>query len=291
MNVAMIIGIAVQISLFLVVLSFGMQATLDDMLYLFRRPGQLVRALISINVIMPVFVALLFTLFDLNPIVIVALAALSVSPVPPILPNKVLKSGGGKSFTFGLLAALSVLSAAVIPLLFRILGAVFERHTKFSEVTIVKTILTGVLLPIVIGMVIRKFAPSFSGRYAGVVGKIGMVILLVVALPVLVALLPLVWSLVGSGTVLAIIAFAVVGSTAGYFLGGPNAEDRTALSLATASRHPGIAIALASANVDEASAKLAVAAIVLYLLISGIVMVPYLGWLSGGKTRPKEAAA
>jgi len=95
----------------------------------------------------------------------------------------------------------------------------------------------------------------------------------------LISLLGPMWSLVGNGTIMALIAFALVGVTAGHFLGGQDPADRTVLSLATASRHPAIAVALTSGNMIEAQRKNAAAAIVLYLLVSTIVVGPYLNWL------------
>jgi len=279
MNLMLIIGIGIKLSLFLAVLSYGMQSTLDDVLYLFRRPGQLARALVSMFVVMAVFVAVLVAFFDLNPVIEIALIALAVSPVPPILPNKALKSGGSKSFTFGLLVAVSLLSVIVVPLALKFFGAVFGRQADLSEISVGITILTSVVLPLVIGMLIRHFAPDFSERFAAPLGKIAMLILILACLPILIALFPLMWSLIGNGTILAIIAFVLVGITAGHFLGGPDPDDRTVLALATTSRHPAIAIALASAGVAENETKLAVAAVFLYILVSGIVAAPYLAWL------------
>jgi BASS family bile acid:Na+ symporter len=54
-------------------------------------------------------------------------------------------------------------------------------------------------------------------------------------------------SLVGNGTILALGAFTLAGLAAGHLLGGPNRDDCTVLALATASRHPGVALAIASA--------------------------------------------
>jgi hypothetical protein len=48
------------------------------------------------------------------------------------------------------------------------------------------------------------------------------------------------WTLVGNGAVLPIIAFVLVGLVIGHLLGGPTPENRTALAFSTASRHPGL---------------------------------------------------
>ena len=42
--------------------------------------------------------------FDFTPVVEVALLALAISPVPPLLPGKEFKAGGRASYTIGLLA-------------------------------------------------------------------------------------------------------------------------------------------------------------------------------------------
>jgi BASS family bile acid:Na+ symporter len=132
-----------------------------------------------------------------------------------------------------------------------------------------------------IGMALRYLAPKFSEGFADVIAKIGVVLLLISVLPILIVLLPAIWSLTGSGMILAFIVFALAGVMAGYFLGGSDPKERRVLALATASRHPGIAIALASANVvDETPKQVIAAAVILYLIISTIVVAPFLKWLS-----------
>ena len=236
MNAAAILVITIQASIFVTVLSYGMQCSLDDFLYLFRRPRMLLRALVSMNVVMPVFVGIVIALFTLDPVVEIALVALACCPVPPILPNHAFKSGGHRSFTFGLLASASLLSLIVIPLIFRIFGAVFQRESRFSELDVLKTVSISVILPLLAGIAIHHFARALSVRYAVLIGRIGLILLIIAFLPMLVSLLGAMWSLVGNGTILAFIAFALVGITAGHFLGGPDPGNRNVLALASASR-------------------------------------------------------
>ena len=279
-----ILILGVMISVFITVLSLGMRASLNDVLCLFRRPGLLMRALLSMFVIMPVVAILMVKSFDLDPVIKVALVVLSVSPIPPLFPKKAFKSGGEASFTFGLLAAISLLSIIAIPLVFVLFNAVFIREAKFSESWIVQTILVKILLPLVIGMALRQFAPAWSERYGHIVEKAGGILLLASFLPVLILILPTIWSLIGVPTMLAIVLFALVGAASGYFLGGPDPNERLVLAMATATRHPGIAITLAITNAGETPKKLLVAAVILYLIVSAIAVTRFLKWLSGRKT-------
>jgi BASS family bile acid:Na+ symporter len=105
---------------------------------------------------------------------------------------------------------------------------------------------------------------------------VATILLVVSALPILFKMWGPMTSLIGDGTLLAMIAFVLVGLIAGHILGGPSQEDRSVLALACASRHPAIALVIASQTFPNE--KLVAPAVLLYLLVSTIVAVPYLKW-------------
>src|SRR6185295_2138515 len=100
MNITSIILLVLKTSIMLSVFAIGLKATFADVTFLFRNPGHLFRALLSMNVLMP----------------LIALVAISVSPIPPVLPNKALKAGGKEDYTIGLLVAMAILSIIFIPI-------------------------------------------------------------------------------------------------------------------------------------------------------------------------------
>ena len=67
-------------------------------------------------VVMPVLAVALDKAFDFRHEIEVALVALSLSPVPPLLMKKEDKAGGSQSYALGLLVTMGVLSLAVVPL-------------------------------------------------------------------------------------------------------------------------------------------------------------------------------
>ena len=79
------------------------------------------------------------------------------------------------------------------------------------------------------------------------------------------------------------LVFAGVGLAAGHLLGGPDPENRTVLALSTATRHPGVAIALAAANFPDQ--KLGPAAVFLYLLVSAVATIAALTTWRRGSPR------
>src|SRR5262252_11017581 len=114
----------------LIVLSVGLHATVEDLLYLVRRPGVLVRSLFAMNVIMPaVAIAIAFWL-DVDHALKVALIALSVAPVPPILPGTQLKAGGRESYVVGLLATVALVSILFVPAAAELIGRMFGQEVR-----------------------------------------------------------------------------------------------------------------------------------------------------------------
>src|SRR5277367_1015649 len=104
-----LVGLALKISIFLTGFSFGLQATGDEVLYLWRRPGALVRSLIAMFVAMPLFAVFVTREFDYHRAVAIALVALAISAVPPLLPKKITKAGGFTPYGLGLMVTASVL--------------------------------------------------------------------------------------------------------------------------------------------------------------------------------------
>ena len=98
MTTLQLIAAAIQGSMALIVLAVGLETLPGDIRELLRKPGLLVRSLVALYLIMPMVVALLAASFDLHHAIEVALVALAVSPVPPILPGKEIKAGSTSSY-------------------------------------------------------------------------------------------------------------------------------------------------------------------------------------------------
>jgi len=266
-----------QASVFLIVFSLGLKESWKNATSLFRRPGMLARSLLSVNVLMPIFAAAIAALFHFSPAVKIALIFLAISPLPPFLPQKQLKLGGRTDYVYGLITALSVFSIVFVPLAVEVLGKAFGHDIHIGVFLVAKVVFKSILLPTVLGMLIRRSAPEFAARASVVSGKIGNGLVVVGIIPlVIVAWRPAV-SLIRQGDIVAMIAFSAFGVVAGHWLGGPDPAERRSLALATASHHPGLAIAIAAANFPT-QRLLVVAAVLLYLLISTFVLLAYNAW-------------
>ena len=83
MDPALLIRIAILISVVLIGIALGLRYATADAGYLLQRPGLLARSLVAMNLIMPMGAVALVSSFDFKTPVQVALIALSVSPLPP----------------------------------------------------------------------------------------------------------------------------------------------------------------------------------------------------------------
>ena len=101
MNWALAAKAAFGLSLAVLVFGSGLAARFGDVTALLRRPGLLARSLIAVLVVAPVLAVALVRVFDLNREVAIALVALAVSPLPPLLPSRGAKAGGRADYGLG----------------------------------------------------------------------------------------------------------------------------------------------------------------------------------------------
>ena len=261
-------------SIVLSVFSLALRTRAADIAYLFRHRGALSRALLAMFVVMPAIALAVVLAFELKPGVEVALLVLSLSPVPPLLPGKQLKSGGEGAYITGLLVTAALFSLVAMPLGLHLFAAVFGREVDVPAAGMAKTLAITIAVPMLAGFVAQKLLGGRADAVSRATYRIGMLMLLAGAVALLVVLLPAMERLVGGGTLAALLGMILVGLAAGYLLGGPSPHDRAALALATATRHPGVALGVAGGLFpDEKQALIAILVSVILNFIVGIPLV------------------
>jgi BASS family bile acid:Na+ symporter len=264
-----------QMSILCTVFGFGLRVAPGDLLYLLGRPGLLLRSLFSVLVVMPILVVLLAKIFEIRPAAEIALVALAISPVPPLLPAKETRAGGQQSYGVALMAVLALLSIVTVPAAAEILQRIFDRPLGVAPGAIARAVLAMAMLPLLAGIGVRAMLPAVADRIEAPVGFIAGAVLVPAIVVLLAGTWRAIWAAVGGGAVVAMIAFVVTGLAAGHLLGGPRRDDSIVLALSTASRHPGIALAAASANFPDQHFG---GTILLYLIVAAAVGMPYLAW-------------
>ena len=271
-----VLMLAISASMFLVVFKLGLDTTFAGVTYLFRRPTLLLRSILAMNVVMPVLAIGACLAFRPSQTIAVALIGLAISPVPPFLPNQQLGAGGPSRYVFGLLVATALASIVLVPSWIALIDVAFTRDVQIPASKVAAIMLLTVLAPLTLGVATRRFAPTAAERIARPVGVVGNLLLLAAAIPLLVLVTPLFWPLLGSGVVAALVVFSLVGIGVGHALGGEDPHRRAVLALATGSRHPGIALAIATINFPARTDVIAV--VIYHLVIGALVALPYVIW-------------
>jgi BASS family bile acid:Na+ symporter len=141
---------------------------------------------------------------------------------------------------------------------------------------VLPVVATSVLLPVAAGIVAGRFAPRFAARTARPLSVFAFVLLLLALLPLLYAGRHALASKARDYTMLAIVLFTLAGLAVGHLLGGPDPDNRGALALATASRHPGVALAVLHSLMPDDKGPAVV--VILYLLVGMVAAAPYVAW-------------
>jgi BASS family bile acid:Na+ symporter len=247
--------------------------------------------MLSMIVLLPIAAMVLVAAWDFSMPVRVALLTLAVSPLPPILPSKELKVVSREDYVWSLFIISSLLAIVLVPLLVSVLGFALHRDDRISVGLVAKPILISVLVPLFLGMVVRYFWRDFAIRVRGGIARVGNGLLVLACVVILVFIWPRMREVLGNGSILAFVALAVIGLIIGHLMGGPKQENRSVLALATATRHPGIAIAIGAVCFPDD--KSIPAAVLLALLVSIVVSIPYTRWRRKIRLRgtPGEGAA
>jgi BASS family bile acid:Na+ symporter len=280
---------AFGVSLAVLVFGSGLGARFSDVSALLRRPGLLARSLMAVLVVAPALAVTLVRIFNLNGEVAIALVALAVSPLPPLLPGRGEKAGGRAEYGLGLVLILAVLAVPMIALSAVFLEMVFGRGYIVEPWAIGRLLVLSMLLPLVAGMTVARISPPTARRLAVPIEKAQRWLLPIAMVALLMSAAPRMMSLLGNHNLTAVGIFVVGGFAAGHLLGGPDRSDATVLAFATSCRHPATALALASANFPDADEH---AAIALYGLVTAAFGSAYTVWYRRhrvvGATRPGE---
>ena len=277
MSMTQIVTMLVGASIMMIVFALGLNSRPRDWVGLLRQPGLLFRSLLAMSLIMPLVAVLAVKLFRLDTHAAAALLALSLAPVPPLLPGKQTKAGGDTSYAVNLLVVAALFAVIWIPVALEVIQLIFGVPLAARPADIIGVVGKTVLLPLLAGTIVALFIkPDLAQRLSGLLSSVGTLVLLVAAVFILAGAWQAIIAQIGDGALMATLVFVVCGLVVGHLLGGPDPNDRSVLALACATRHPGMAIALA--HLEFPNLKGSVAVVLLYLVVASLVSIPYVIW-------------
>lgn len=288
MDPAALLKIFLLLGVVLTVVGIGAQARPEVLLNVLRRPDLGFRAFLAMFVVQPAFVILMVWALDLTPGVGAALLGFAVSPVLPPWAKKGFAIGAPEGYVLGIEVISAIASILVIPFMLGLSFRVFGVRTALDPWSAELMLLVTIGAPLAVGMGLAKLKPAAAPRIASRTDRAGTVILAVGILALIVTSWRPILSVIGRGTIVVSVLVIAFGLLAGHVLGGPGAGRRGALATATVSRHPGLALLLATGTLPDAAPAI-LATVLLYLVASMLVPIPYERWLR--RTHPAETSA
>jgi BASS family bile acid:Na+ symporter len=259
----------VTLTIFVLMFAMGLNHPFEQLTFLWSSPALLLRSLLAVIVLVPLVVGLLLRLFDLPPAVATGLAVLAAAPGAPLMTKRTEMAGGNPDYAASLQLTLALLAVLVTPLILAVFYALFELVTeRVTPFQVMLQIGEVTFLPVVIGLLIQRFAPGIAGRIAKPVRVIAnalfmllflVVIVLLVVAPDLRAMLWLGWL-----PTVVIIIMVGVSLAIGHLLSGPPQERRSVL-------------ALFIANLSDYGQQF-IPTLLTYMILGALLAVPYSVW-------------
>lgn len=263
---------------FTLLLSIGISSSPTELTFIVRHRGLLLRALLAVVVLVPAFAILLLKVFDLSPEVSSGIALLAAAPGAPLTTKRSEAAAASRTYVTSLQLVLGLLAIVVTPLTLALFDALFDLPVgRVSPATVAGQVAEVALLPVLLGLAVRRFAPRFAARAEKPVRILANVLflLLVAAIVGLILFVPELRAklLVGWQAFAAIGLLALVAVVGGHLLGGPRADHRAGLATASVARNLGLVVFLA--GMTEAYAAEIVRTVLVYALVGFLVAVPY----------------
>jgi BASS family bile acid:Na+ symporter len=261
-----------KISVSVLIMAIGMQSTVGDLTYLWRRPWLLLKSMLAMYVLVPLVAVALVRLLPLDFGLKVAVVVVAISAGAPLVPRKLMPLKND-AYVFSVIANSSLLAIVTVPLWLIALSNFSGATPDITPLEVGRLIGRTFLLPLAVGMGVRMQMPSLSEKVSDILLKAGGIVLGLGGL----LLLVLGWPLLSEAGWISLLVLAVLTALSlvvGHLMGGPDEEDRTALAISCATRHLGIAVLIAAAVPGQRIGVLVVA----YLVASLVASIPYIRW-------------
>ena len=167
------------IILALIMLGLGLGLKLDDFGRVFKSPKDFIVGFISQLIILPIVAYILILIFRAPPEIAIGVMIIAAAP-GGVTSNIMTKfADGDVALSISLTAVISLLSIITVPLIIfksaDFLG-ITEMSQNISMTGIALKMFLVVTVPVILGMIIRKFAENFIASKVGIFNKLNIVL-------------------------------------------------------------------------------------------------------------------
>jgi BASS family bile acid:Na+ symporter len=271
------IDLLAAITLFEMMATIGLEATISEIAAVARDRRTVIRAGVANYVIVPAAAVALLFAFHAAPLVAAGFLIAAVCPGAPYGPPFTGMARGNVALSVGLMMILAASSALLAPLLLRLLLPVVsgDHPLEINATKMLATLLGGQLLPLCLGLFMRHRWPALAGRLEKPGRRLSLLLnvallgtILTVQFDALIA--------IPARAFAGMTALVLAGLAAGWLLGGRGSGERTAMAMATAVRNVAVTLVIAVASFPGTPAVTAATAFGLFQTI--LVALAALAW-------------
>lgn len=250
-----------------ILLDMGLRVNIGDAFVGLKNTRFVVHSILWGFVIVPAVAWLTTVIFPLAQPYAIGMILLGATPCAPFLPMMVDKAKGN----LGLTAAFMLLMSTFIVLYLPFAVPYLAEGLTVSAWTIAKPLLILVLMPMLIGILMRRFVPDFASRIQPPVKKISLISTLIMLLLIVIIYGKSLVSSAGSFFLAAQLTFFIIVSIAPFVLSfGLKRDEKVVLTLGLITRNLGAALAplYAIAAIDDRAIIMVVLGVPLQLVFS-----------------------
>jgi BASS family bile acid:Na+ symporter len=248
-------------------LAMGAGLTVSQIAEPLRNVRLVVLALLANFVVMPLGALALTKVLWLDESFGIGLLLLGCAAGAPFLPKLAELAKGNLAFAVGAMVLLMAATVAYLPIVLPMLLPGITVHPW----EIARSLLLLMLLPLVLGLVLRAHFNDVAERVKPVLDWISNISLILLISLITAANIDKVLQVLGTRGILAGLLFIALGLGTGWLLGGSNADTKRVMALGTGQRN--IAAALVVASQSFTDAKVVVMVIVV-AIIGLIILMP-----------------
>lgn len=262
---------AAQFTLFVLMLGMGLNLSLNQLAYLWRQKGLLLRVIVASFILVPIAAVIVVHFLPLTAPVKIGIALMALTPGAPLIYRRVSQMGWNSVLAASYQVTVSLLAVVFLPAMLILVNRLYVNQGETTSLDIFKQILAVQFIPLAIGLAIRAGLRDLANEIEGFVIQIGNVMFLALGVLILVIGVEKVLS-AGILPILAITLIAALTLAIGHLLGGPDPTNRATLAVASTMRNAGLALVITILNFSRAEI---LPTIIVYALISAIASAIY----------------
>ncbi|KAB1190690.1 MULTISPECIES: bile acid:sodium symporter family protein [Haloferax] len=259
-------------------LSMGLSLSLTQILDPLRNRSLVAKALAANFVLVPIIGYAIVFVVPLTEGQSIGIILLATAAGAPFLPKLVEVAKGNVAFGVGLMVLLMVVTVVYVPLVLPLLLP----GVQVNPLDIASSLVVLMLVPLAIGLVVKARYTNAANSLQPVMAQTSTTALVFLTVLMLVLNFDNLVSVVGTGVIIALLAFVLVSLGIGYVFGGPTADNKTVMGLGTAQRNISAALVVGAQNFQDPD-------VLTILLVGSLVMLVALMVAGGELGRRSEA--